>query len=269
MEKYMVYFAVIRGCQVNLRDVKGRFISEGWKIMTTHALMAARMSLPCQCSQGTLHVPCEGSLIRKSAFYTPEFAKRVCEVILMGSTNKELQEDFRGNLKEGDLFGKGMFCVRKDFQQHGVNLQCGSCRLSVDGLTGEGLAAGEHEPCNMGAEEIQKKFYLVRSATGHSPKRYLIQSLKGRGAHPKIIQEAEKFRCTVCEETCRPQPRNFASLEPQPQRFDTLTAVRHFIHPHTGEYHQFLLMVDEGSRFNVGRIITCRVENSMCPQPFS
>lgn len=103
-----------------------------------------------------------------------------------------------------------------------------------------------------------------------SPKRYLIQSLKRRGAHPKIIQEAAKFRCTVCEETCRPQPRNFASLEPQPQRFDTLTAdVRHFIHPHTGVYHQFLLMVDEGSRFKVGRIITCRVENSMCPQPFS
>ena len=140
----------------------------------------------------------------------------------------------------------------------------------MDGLTGEGLAAGEHEPCNMGAEEIQKKLYLLRSATGHSPKRYLIQSLKRRGAHPKIIQEAEKFRRTVCEETRRPQPRNFASLEPQPQRFDTLTAdVRHFIHPHTGEYHQFLLMVDEGSRFKVGRIITCRVENSMCPQPFS
>lgn len=59
MEKYMAYFAVIRGCQVNLRDVKGRFISKGWKIMTTHALMAARMSLPCQCSEGTLHVPCE------------------------------------------------------------------------------------------------------------------------------------------------------------------------------------------------------------------
>ena len=86
------------------------------------------------------------------------------------STNKELQEDFRGNLKERDLFGKGVFCLRKDFQQHGVNLQCGSCRLSVDGLTGEGLVAGEHEPCNMGAEEIQKKLYLLRSATGQSQK---------------------------------------------------------------------------------------------------
>jgi hypothetical protein len=255
MEKYMVYFAIIRGCQVNLRDVKGRFISKGWKIMTTHALMAARMSLPCQCSQGTLHVPCEGSLTRKSAFYTPEFAKRVCEVILMGSTNKELQEEFRGNLKEGDLFGKGMFCVCKDFQQHGTNLQCGSCRLSVDGLAGEGLAAGECEPCNLGTEEIQRKLYLLHSATGHSPIRYLVQSLKRRGVHPKIIQEAEKFRCTVCEEKCRPQPRNLASLEPQPQHFDTLTAdVGHFIHPHTGEHHQFLMMVDEESRFKVGMV---------------
>lgn len=46
-------------------------------------------------------------------------------MILMGSTNKELQEDFRGNLKEGDLFGKGMFCVRKDFSNMGSTSSVG------------------------------------------------------------------------------------------------------------------------------------------------
>ena len=255
-QRYQVYFAITRGCQVNLRDLKGRFVSKGWKLMTTHPLLAVRMSLPCQCGPRVEHVACEGSLTRKSAFYTAEFAKRVCETILQGTTTKDFQRELHGHHSEGDMFGKGTFCVCKELQQHGSQLKCGACRMSVEGLTGLGLAAEEQGPCQMSSEEIQKRLYLLHSATGHSPVRYLIQSLKKRGVHPQIIREAERFKCTVCEEKGKPQPRNRASLEPQPQRFDVLTAdVGHFIHPQTGEHHQFVLMVDEGSRFKVGRVV--------------
>ena len=79
---------------------------------------------------------------------------------------------------------------------------------------------------------------------------------KRKGVHPEIIKEAEKFKRTVCEEKGRPQPRNVAALEPQPQRFDTISSdVGHYIHPHTGEHFQFLMIVDEGSRFEVGRVV--------------
>ena len=255
-KKYQVLFAIIRGCQVNLRDPKGRYISKGCKIMTTNKLMAMRMSLPCTCDPRVEHVACEGSLTRKSAFYTKEFAKRVCEVILQGHTPKQIRDEFQGNHHEGDLFGKGTFCICEDHKHHGMSLQCGSCRLPVEQLTGLGLAAEDQGSCNMSKEEIQRRLYLLHAATGHSPVRYLVQSLKKRGVHPDIIKEAERFTCTVCAEKCRPQPRNVAALEPQPQRFDVVTAdMGHFIQPHTGEHFQFLLMVDEGSRFKVGRVV--------------
>ena len=65
-----------------------------------------------------------------------------------------------------------------------MSLQCGSCRLPVEQLTGLGLAAEDHGSCNMSKEEIQRRLYLLHAATGHSPVRYLVQSLKKRGVHP-------------------------------------------------------------------------------------
>lgn len=48
-EKHQPMFAVIRGCQVNLRDAKNMFISKGWKIMTANHALAVAMDLPCTC----------------------------------------------------------------------------------------------------------------------------------------------------------------------------------------------------------------------------
>ena len=256
MKKYTVFFAIIRGCQVNLRNPKGNFVSKGWKIMTTHALMAERMNLPCSCDPRTIHVPCEGSLTRKSAFYTPEFAKRVCETILQGQTSSQLQAELQGQSHEDDMFGKGGFCVCKEHQKHDTNLQCGFCRLQVYSDSGLGLAAEDQEPCGMDPEEIQRKLYLLHAATGHSPIRYMVQTLKRKGVHRDIIKAAENFTCPVCVEKGRPQPRNVAALEPQPQRFDTVSAdMGNMVHPHTGEHFHFIIMVDEGSRFKVGRVL--------------
>ena len=93
IQQYEVFFAVT-GCQVNLRDKEVFFASKGWKLMTTNKLMAERMNLPCSFAPNAKHVPCEGQLSKKSAFYTPMFAKRVCEVIL-GSTVFRFRKSFR------------------------------------------------------------------------------------------------------------------------------------------------------------------------------
>ena len=253
MRKYRVHFAITRGCQVNLRDQAGRFISKGWKFMSTSYHVAQRMDLPCTCKKETTHVSCEGSLTRQTAFYTPEFARRVCETILQGDAPQEIRKELEGCFEGCDLFGRGLMCVCEDGKRHDANLQCGSCRSDLTGI----LAADEEVPCSLTKDQIHKKLYLLHSATGHSPTKYLVQALRRRGVHKKIIEEAERFTCAVCAERARPQPRNVAALEPQPPKFATLSAdVGNFIQPNTGEHVQFVLFVDEGSRFRVARIVT-------------
>ena len=64
---------------MNLGNPQKQFINKGWKVVTTHPLVAQRLDMPCRCSKGTIHVPSEGSLTGKTALYTPEFAKKVCQ----------------------------------------------------------------------------------------------------------------------------------------------------------------------------------------------
>ena len=108
----------------------------------------------------------------------------------------------------------------------------------------------------MSVEQVRKKLYLLHSATGHGPIKHLVRALRIRGAPPWVIKEAENFRCSVCHEKSRPIPRNMSSLEPQPVKLTTVSAdVGHWYHPISKEKYQFLLFVDEGSRFRVGRMI--------------
>lgn len=263
IQKLMVdcqpHFAVIRGCQVNLRDAKQRFISKGWKIMTTNELMAEWLDLPCRCSPGTIHVPCEGSLTSRTAYYTKEFAKRVCRCILKGVDGSRLQQELFMGYQGDSLFGLGTSCSCSHGQQHGANLTCGSCTQADDHdpkqhpVDSEGLVA-DNQDQGMSLQEIRKKLYLLHAATGHGPVKHLVLALKRRGASPRVIQEAERFTCSVCQERSMPRPRHQSSLEPQPRRFEVISAdVGHWVHPTSGEHHQFLLVIDEGSRFRVTR----------------
>ena len=129
MQKYQLYFAITRGCQVNLRGQAGRFISKGWKLMSTSSHMAKRVDLPCTCQKETEHVGCEGSLTRKTAFYTPEFARRVCETILQGDAPQEIQKEFEGCFEGCDLFGRGLLRACEDGKRRDADLQCGSSQI--------------------------------------------------------------------------------------------------------------------------------------------
>ena len=251
--RYALRFAIVRGCQVNLKDSQGHVISKGWKLMTTHELLSRRMNLPCTCGPDVTHVPCEGQLTKRTAFYTPWFAKRVCQTILQGNTRETLFGELEGKTLEGDQFGKETFCLCHETNLHGAQLQCGHC---ASGLA-EALAAQEPEgPCQLEDETIKKKLYLLHAATGHSPLKYMVLALKRRGVHSRIIELAQKFTCAVCQEKARPQPRNLSSLEPQPPKFEVVSGdVGHFVHPISGEHVQFLMLVDEGSRFRVARVV--------------
>ena len=85
----------------------------------------------------------------------------------------------------------------------------------------------------------------------------MVEALKRRNADPRILELARNFRCSVCDERRKIQPRQVASLEPLPPKFHTLTAdVGHWVHPGTGEQQNFMVIVDEGSRYRVARILT-------------
>ena len=110
---------------------------------------------------------------------------------------------------------------------------------------------------NQRDERIKKQLYLLHSATGHSHPRHMIQALKKRGADARTLELAESFQCPVCQEKSRPPPRVLASLEPLPPKLSTICAdVGHFTHPKTEECVQFMLVIDEGSRYRVARILT-------------
>ena len=105
--------------------------------------------------------------------------------------------------------------------------------------------------------KIDKQIYLLHAATGHGSMRHLIDALKRRGASEEVLQAAREFKCSVCHEKQRVQPRHLASLEPLPPKWHTVSAdVGHWHHPTTGEDVQFLVMIDENTRFRTARILT-------------
>ena len=106
-------------------------------------------------------------------------------------------------------------------------------------------------------ERIRKQLYLLHCATGHSNPKHMEQALKKRGADALTLQLAKDFSCPVCQEKSKPQPRNLSSLEPLPPKLATISAdVGHWVNPHTHESVQFMLVIDEGSRFRTARILS-------------
>ena len=106
-------------------------------------------------------------------------------------------------------------------------------------------------------ERIRKQLYLLHCATGHSNPRHLEQALRKRGADQLTLELAKDFSCPVCSEKSKPAPRNLAALEPLPPKLATISAdVGHWVNPHTQQSVQFMLVIDEGSRFRTARILS-------------
>ena len=263
-QEYQPYLSTVRGCQVNLRDDDQQFTSKGWKVMSTHELLAKRLDLPCRCSPGTVHVPCEGKLTERTAYYTKEFAKRVCQSILKGMSTETIHREIhQGKTPQGN-FGFGTECMCHEGQHHDAHITCGHCtqhdwerQLGKDEhmVLAAHKTPGSSKYEGLPVEEIKRKLYLLHAATGHGPIKNLVRMLKHYGAPKEVLVEAEKFQCSVCQERSRPQPRNQATLEIQPKKLEVIEAdVGHWVHP-DGNHYQFLLYVDSGSRFKVARHI--------------
>ena len=105
-------------------------------------------------------------------------------------------------------------------------------------------------------EKIKRYLYLLHSATGHGSMRHLYQALKRRNASPQVLELAKTFTCPICDEKKRVPPNRVASLEPLPPKWATISAdIGHWKNPHTGEHAAFMVIIDEGSRYRVARIL--------------
>ena len=260
VKRFNPYFSVVRGCRVDLKGPSGDFISKGWKLMTTHKLLARRLELPCQCSNRVKHLKCEGS--GNGSICRCELGKSHEASLECGSCVHQTQQRIRQGSEGHETGAVGMNDSEHDQPLPGLD------EVLDDDQDGSGNPPQDPrevvEPPQNGRpvavantrEEIRRKLYLLHAATGHGPMRHLIQALRRQGVSREIITEAEKFECSVCKERRHPAPRPFSTLEPHPPKWSTISCdLGHWDHPVSGQHMQFLMIVDEGSRFRVGRFM--------------
>ena len=97
----------------------------------------------------------------------------------------------------------------------------------------------------------------LHRATGHGPYESLIKSLEIRKVDTRVLNLAREFRCSTCEERKKPVPRRLANLEVNTQRGKVVQFDAAMLTPMNGDPRnkcQFLVLIDEASRFAVGRV---------------
>lgn len=216
------------------------------------------MELPCRCTLP--HARCEGRLTRISAYYTDDFAKRVCRAILEGMTNWHLHGEMQGNLGiPTRMVARETSCACQEVQHPKSGLKCHWCEMKDEkekplGLVGEDI---DMEPLTQEEKErALKNIALIHRNSGHGPMEHLVKSLEARNTDPRIVELAKGYRCDVCQEMSRQVPRPRVSLEPLPPKWQVIQADNaHWTHPHSGERCQFSILVDEGCRFRIGKVM--------------
>ena len=105
-------------------------LSKGWKMATTHkGLVAQQMDLPCQCAGK--HAVCQGALTRRSAYYTTEFARRVCRAILHPQKSRDIHGELSGQHGPPKYLEEHvMECCCNDIHHPRSDMKCSMCELS-------------------------------------------------------------------------------------------------------------------------------------------
>ena len=180
-----------------------------WRVLRLPEMFGVGMT--CECSEGQKHEAC----------------------LTCGMCTHKRQETLKENPQS-----KGAGC---HFLGNNEGIDHGECtgnpKIHVACAAGSRPGSGEPmevdvEPPNehqvqplvppMNVEAIRGNLYLLHAATGHGPKRHLIQPLRRRGVTPQVLREAERFECPVCQERQRPKPRPLATLEPLPPKWSTV-----------------------------------------------
>ena len=107
--------SIVRGCQVNLRNKEGQFISKGWKLMTTNEKPSKLMQLPCTCQP------------------------HICRYLQQGMNHGAICWEMKRGYPKIEGFGWGTTCYCHVGEHHQAGLTCSHCAQGfVQGLKNQG-----------------------------------------------------------------------------------------------------------------------------------
>ena len=266
--KIQPWMSVVKGCAVGLESGRQEPVGKGWGLAATHELLASRVSLPCMCEVGVKHAVCEGSLTRESAYYTPKFAERVTQALLQGCTHEQamLCLSVSPYASSRERLGPEEGKENREEQECECDVvchpRCETCCAMCE------RAKAEQDPLCLGTDlaaipltpqekdRALRQIGLIHRATGHGPITQVVHALERRGADPRILELAKGYECPACVEARPRLPKQQASLEPLPPKWSVVQADNaQWTHPSTGVKYQFMLMIDEGCRFRVARLL--------------
>ena len=260
--------AIIAGCQVGLKDPKtSKPLGKEWRVECTSERLADKIHSPCQCAKGPgVHALCEGQLTRQSAFYTRDMARKIIYHMVHLEDQEHVSRSVNlvdGN-KEHDLNCVGKddpvftCCWCKKIHAYNKELSCVCCVQQVieQGLVGEDVPRVDQGLSDEDKKRIRRQLNLIHCSTGHGSYHLLIKALQRRNVDPQVLELAREFRCSVCEERKRPDPRRQANLEVHSERWKSIQVDAAFWrHPTSGQQIQFVVMLDESSRFAVAAMV--------------
>ena len=224
LRKFPLHVSVAHGCRVGLRDKTGKqLLRKGWKIVTTHAQLAASLQLLCKCPKSYNHGRCEGEATNRSAKYTPEFGRRVSKALLHELGSRGVQQECQGHSQLGEQFGEGLTCQCEDLPRDAPE-KCGTC-LFRDGLVPPKQASGisGNPRPQASQEETGPDFGGPEPLEEANYNRDEVQQAEELA---KALEQNKDYRDSACEELLRQLP-----LQPHLSRKGQLgeTRVNYFV----------------------------------------
>ena len=223
---------VCNGCTVGLRTRDQKLaLCKAWCVATKNPNLLQHLNLRCQKNHPK--GKCERGEAAHAARYTIPFAKKVIDALSMSEswcrTARELQAG--------------------DVPEEEAKAAEGEEERAPEGEVAEEISAEERS-------EIEAKLQKIHRNTGHGSLKNLVKALEDRGAAKKVIQVAREWSCPVCQHRKRRDPRKFATLEDIPKKWERLQVdMATWVHPRSKRKYHILLMLDEGTRFRVARVL--------------
>ena len=242
VQKHGLQKVTCHGCTVGLRTIdKRQLLCKGWTIATKYGPLLRHMNLRCQRNHPKGE--CRGKNATSSSRYTSVFARKIVDCMCEQETWPKVLQELQTNQQ----------AQGPQEEQAQANEQA---QVPVDPPPEppEPPEPPTDPTVHPRRKEIMKKIQHIHRVTGHGDMQALIKALQARGVASEVIEAAKAFKCPVCAEYKRPLPRRRASLETLPKKWERLQVDtgdwEHPVHKHK---FRFCLMIDEGSRFRVGK----------------
>ena len=137
----------------------------------------------------------ESGVVRMTAFYAPQFAKRVISFLMKHEPWSAVVQELQDGISCCN------FSAVSDSQCLVNEEQDENDAKDLEDLPCVGPLTKEQQ------DKIMQAIKRIHSATGHCSKKFLLQALRRRNVPSQV------YECTACQERARPDPRCQSTLE--------------------------------------------------------